>query len=375
VALGTTFIFNGASTQHRAMLQRAMRFSALAIIDILSVIAGMAAGIGMALAGYGYWSLVGMLIAQPAASVVGSWLATGWIPGRPSRRPDIRSMLAYGGAITVTSLIVYLATNIDKVLLGRVWGAEELGIYGRAYQLINLPLENLNATIGLVLFPALARVQQDPARLRRYFLKGYGFLLMVLVPITAACALFSDDIIRVFLGAKWDEAAVIFRLLAPGMLAFAFANPLSWLMLAGGQAGRSLRLAAVMTPLLVLSYALGLPYGPQGVAAGLSITMTLALFPLLQWARRGTLITMRDLGSVIAPLMVSIGIGGATALAVRPGLESIESAFLRLAVESSVFFGGYLLSLLFVMKQKSVYQGLLEDVGLWPAGKFRRVVG
>ena len=224
----------------------------------------MAVGIGMALAGYGYWSIVGMLIAQPAASLVGSWLATGWIPGSPSCQSGIRSMLAYGGAITVTSLIVYLATNVDKVLLGRFWGAEALGVYGRAYQLINLPLENLNSTIGLVLFPALARVQHDPARLRRYFLKGYGFLLIVLVPITAACVLFPDDIIRVFLGSKWDDAAVIFRLLAPGMLAFAFANPLSWLMLAGGHAGRSLRLAAVMTPLLILSYVLGLPYRAAG---------------------------------------------------------------------------------------------------------------
>ena len=103
--------------------------------------------------------------------------------------------------------------------------------------------------------------------------------------------------------------------------------------------------------------------------------MTLALVPLLQWAAASTLITRRDLFRVIAPLLVSVGIGGAAALAVRPTLESIESTFLRLAVESSVFFGGYLLSLLFVMKQMLVYQEALKDVGLWPIRKFWRVLG
>lgn len=374
VALGTTFIFTGAAAQHRAMLQRGLRFNALAIVDILSVIAGMAAGIGMALAGYGYWSLVGMLIAQPAASVVGSWVASGWIPARPPRRSGIRSMLAYGGAITLHSLTVYLATNVDKVLIGRIWGAEALGVYGRAYQLLNLPLENLNSTIGLVLFPALSRVQRDPARLRSYFLKGYGLFLTVLVPITIACGLMADDIVRVFLGSKWVEAAAIFRLLVPGILAFAFANPFTWLMLAGGKAGRCLRLAAVMTPLLILSYVLGVPHGPQGVAAGLSITMVLAIVPLLQWARHGTLITMRDICRVIAPLLLSTGIGAAAALIVRPGVKA-EPAFVQLVVETAVFFGGYVLSLLFVMKQRSVYLAVLEDIGLWPVGSSSRTSG
>src|SRR5207302_9748284 len=140
------------------------------------------------------------------------------------------SMLWFGGTVTLNNVVVYLAYNVDKVLLGRFWGAEALGVYGRAYQLINLPTENLNSTIGLVAFPALSRVQNDPVRLKSYFLKGYSLFLSLVLPITVACGLFAEDIIRVFLGAQWHEAARIFRLLAPTILAFAVVHPCGWLM-------------------------------------------------------------------------------------------------------------------------------------------------
>ena len=68
-------------------------------------------------------------------------------------------MLRFGGTLSLNGLIVYIANNTDKVLLGRFYGAEVLGIYGRGYQLINIPIENLNSAIGLVAFPALSRIQ------------------------------------------------------------------------------------------------------------------------------------------------------------------------------------------------------------------------
>jgi PST family polysaccharide transporter len=80
VALGTSFLFNGAGAQHRAGLQRSMRFFALAAIDIISLIASCAAGICMALAGQGYWALVVMTVGQPAVNMLAAWLATRWVP-------------------------------------------------------------------------------------------------------------------------------------------------------------------------------------------------------------------------------------------------------------------------------------------------------
>jgi O-antigen/teichoic acid export membrane protein len=367
VVLGAMFVFSGAAVQHRALLQRGMRFAALATIDVVALVCSVTVGIGMAGAGCRYWSLVGMMVSQPLANGIGVWLASGWVPGLPRRGSGIRSMVAYGGAVTVTNLVAYVAFNADKMLIGRVWGAASLGIYGRAYQLISLPNENLHWTIGSVAFPALARVQNDPARLRAYFLRGYGLFLSLVMPITVACGFFADDVIRVFLGPRWHEVTPIFRLLAPTILAFAFTNPFAWLMLASGRAGRSLRIALTVTPVLILGYALGLRYGPAGVAMGFSATMTICVVPVLLWAKCGTLITMWDIFKSARPALVSIVMGVAATLVVRPLIDRMEPGFERLVLESSVLFGVYLFTLAFVMKQKSVYMGLLREIGLFPA--------
>ena len=96
------------------------------------------------------------------------------------------------------------------MLIGRWWGAQAVGLYGCAYQLINIPTENLNFAAGEVAFPALSRVQDDPPRLRRYFLKGYSLVVGLTVPITIACALLANDLISVVLGPKLQEAILIF---------------------------------------------------------------------------------------------------------------------------------------------------------------------
>ena len=364
VVLGTNFIFSGASVQHRALLQRDMRFGTLALIDVLAILASVAAAIGLGLAGSGHWALVAMVIVQPAVMVLGVWLAARWIPGMPTRHAGIRSMVMYGGAVTLNNFIVYVAYNADKVLIGRVWGAEALGIYGRAYQLINLPIDNLNSTIGLVAFPALARMQDDAVRLGRYFLGGYSLFLAAVVPLTIECALFADDVVLVVLGAKWIETASIFRLLTPAILAFAVANPFVWLMLAGGRAGRSLQISLAVTPALLVAYALGVARGPHGVAMAFSITMALATVPVVRWATRGTALTGGEIVRAIRPTAVAIAVGAVVVLAMRPVLQEIQAPFLRLTVESLVLFAVYLFTLLFVMKQKAVYVALLRDTGL-----------
>ena len=375
VTLGTSFLFNGAAAQHRAQLQRAMRFATLVIIDAVSLIVSTAVGIAMAVAGYGYWALVVMTICPPIVSVAGIWWATGWVPGWPLRGTGVRSMLRYGGLVTVNNVIFYLAYNVDKMLLGRFWGAEALGVYGRSYQLVNIPTENLNSTIGLVAFPGLSRLQNDPARVRSFFLRGYGLYLALVMPITVGCALYAEDIVRVFLGAKWHDAAPIFRLMAPTILVFGLTNPFGWLMLSLGQAARNLKIAFLVAPVVILSYVIGLRYGSHGVAAGFSIAMVLLVVPVIGWAKHGTLISNGDMLKVIAVPLASVVAGAAAAWGVHSWVDQVQPAFPRLVAGCSVLFGVYLLVLLFVMKQKAVYIDLLRSSGLWPFGARRNREG
>ena len=80
VALGMAFIVNAAGVQHSALLQRQMRFDALATIEIVSWLTSVAVGIILAIAGFGYWALAWMAVSLPAVSTAGAWLSTAGFP-------------------------------------------------------------------------------------------------------------------------------------------------------------------------------------------------------------------------------------------------------------------------------------------------------
>jgi O-antigen/teichoic acid export membrane protein len=383
-ALASGFLFNGAAVQHTALLQREMRFGTLALIELLSLLVSIAVGIGMAMAGYDYWALVGMAVSAPIVSAIGVWLAAGWIPGWPHRRCGIRSMLRFGGTVTLNGLVVYIAYNLEKVLLGRFWGADALGIYGRSYQLINIPTENLNSAVGGVAFSALSRLQDDPERFKRYFLKGYSLVIGVTVPITLGCVLFADELVFVLLGPKWSDAADIFRFLSPTILVFALINPTWWLLGSSGRVGRSLKIALVIAPLTISAYLIGLPYGPAGVACAYSTAMVLWVVPHLIWCAHGTVVSVRELliaagrpvcCGLLAAAMVSltqslcqplIPYGLMLRDALGPswldwGSAPLSIALGRLVLGGAALLIAYLWMLLYVLGQKPLYASILQS--------------
>ena len=362
VALGTGYFLSAAATQHQALLQRKMRFVALASIDILSQVVSIAVGIAMAATGFGYWALVGMAVVLPAAYGLGVWCAAAWTPGIPRWRHGITSMLHFGGTVTLNNVIIYLAYNIEKVLLGRFWGAEALGLYGRAYQLVNMPTGQLNTAIGWVAFPALSRIQDDAIRLKTYFLKGYSLVLGLTIPITVACAMFADEIIYVFLGPNWTDAAMIFRLLSPTVLAFSLINPFGWLLMARGQVGRSLKMALVISPLVILAYVCGLSYGPNGVAFGFSAMMTLLIVPMVAWAIYGSPISSRDVMQTVSrPILAGLA-AAAISFLVYHFCGRDLSAISRLVLGSTALLSSYVWILLYGMGQKSFYLDLFREL-------------
>jgi O-antigen/teichoic acid export membrane protein len=366
-ALASGFLFNAAGVQHSVLLQRQMNFTSLAVIEIISLLVSIAVGIGMAITGFGYWALVGMAIVSPAASTVCFWLSDSWVPGMPHRGVGISSMMRFGGMATLNGLVVYIAYNLEKVLLGRFWGAETLGIYGRAYQLINIPTENLISASGGVVFAALSRLQDDPNRFKNYFLKGYSVIIALTLPITIACALFANDIILILLGPKWKETIVIFQLLTPTILVFALINPFAWLLYSIGLVGRSLKIALVIAPLVIVAYVIGLPYGPRGVAFAYSAVMTLWLVPHIAWCIHGTMISGRDILKASSQPFLSAIMAAAVAFAAQFFYGQLFSPLLRLLLGGGIVLVIYLWMLLYVMGQKTFYLDLFQGLRKRPS--------
>jgi PST family polysaccharide transporter len=362
VFLALAFFINSTGVQHSALLQRQMRFTTLSVIDVVSLVSGNAVAIIAAEAGYGYWALVAMAVATPLAATVGFWCASGWVPGLPSRRSGVLPMMHFGTLLTLNDLVAYIAYNAEKVMIGRVWGATSIGVYGRAQQLLNLPVDSLNSAIGEVAFSALSRLQDHPHRLRNYFLKGFSLVLGLTLPITIMCAFFADDVVNVLLGPQWQGSVEIVRLLAPTVTIRAMINPLGWLIYSLGLVGRSLRIALVFAPVIITGYWIGLPYGPTGIATAYSVVMTVWAVPHILWCVHGTAISARDVLSTVAKLLIPGVSAGAFAYGLRLLYGDAFSPLIRLALENATLFTVYFSALLFVPGQKSLYLDLLRGL-------------
>jgi O-antigen/teichoic acid export membrane protein len=362
IASSTIFFFNSLVVQHRALLDRAMRFTTNVKIDVLSGTIGAVVAIVMAALGCGYWSLIVQNIVVPLITIFGICIAMPWIPGRPRWSPELRSMVRFGSTITLNSVVVYLAYNAEKILLGRYWGAAALGLYGRAYQLTNMPVQQLTNSATSVAFPMLSRLQDDPARLNRLYLKAHSLLISLVIPVVIVCAVFPNEVVRVLLGPKWDGSVPIVRLLSPAILVFALMNPFSWLLRSTGRVERSLKIALFLTPVMILGIASGLHYGPSGVALGYSGALAVLAWPLIIWSKYGTGITDADYWNCVKRPLIAGLVAGAAGWFFRFAYHNSLALLSLLAAEVTISFGVYTLVLLFAMGQKSMYVDLLGQI-------------
>jgi PST family polysaccharide transporter len=337
-----------------------MRYVMLTSVEVSAQLISSAVSISLAFSGYGYWALVLAMIAQSFSLTMAYWMSTGWIPGLPRSNVPIATLLRFGITVTFNSLLAVFAYNAEKILIGRFWGASALGIYGRAYQLINIPTASINAAVASVALSSLSRLQDDPQRQRRYFLKGYSLLISLTVPLTLFCALFGNDIILVILGPKWMEAAPVFRLLAPTVLIFGIINPLFPLLLASGLQRRSLHLAMVIAPVVLGAVALGIPYGPTGVAFAFSTAMGLWLVPHVIWCLHGTAISPRDLALACCKPFLAAFLSAGPAFAAYHLLFGLDWAIVRLLLSAVTMAGIYFGVLLFLLGEWNAYLELLS---------------
>lgn len=301
-ALTIGFILGGLTIQHQALLNRQMRFTSLAVIDVTANAMGIIAAIIAATNGLGYWSLIIMQLVIPFVNMIGVWLMCEWRPGKPSLNSGIRSMLVFGGNVTGFSFINYIARNIDNVLIGKYWGAQQLGFYAKAYQLLLLPLNQINAPVGAVAIPTLSRLVDSPENYKQAYLKILRTLSILTLPLVAFMIATSDWLVELLLGSQWSQASSIFSLLGIVALAQPVTNTVGWLFISQGRTHHMLQSGAICGLLSILSIIAGLPWGATGVAAFYSISGLVIRTPILLWfaGKEGT-VKLKDIGYTLVP--------------------------------------------------------------------------
>ena len=306
VVTASGFLISGLAVQHEALLRRQMRFFALAVIGLASVIVGYVVGIYMAWRGFSYWALVASQLAVAATSTILILAVCQWTPGLPQRDTGVRSMIRFGGNLTGFTTINYFSRNLDNLLIGRVWGAQQLGLYTRAYQLMGLPIDQINEPITSVAVPSLSRLTDSPESYRRAYLRMLEKIALLTMPCVVLMIVTADWIVRIVLGSQWVGAIQIFVLLGVSGIFQPVANTTGWLLISQGRTNHLLQWGLISGPIIMASIVIGLPWGAVGVAASFAFTRVLIVDPLLYWfvGRSGPVRTI-DFYKTMAPFVAA----------------------------------------------------------------------
>jgi O-antigen/teichoic acid export membrane protein len=296
-----------------------------------------------------------------AGQVLFSWFLMRWIPGRPRRGAQVRPLISFGGSIAASYLLFNINSSADNILIGWYWGAGPLGLYSRAYNLLMLPVRQLAGPARSVAVPGFSRVQDDPERLARYYLRATNLMVWIMTPLFGFLFVAAVPVVVLTLGYRWRAAAPVFQILVIAALAQLLLEISLWLFVSRGKGANLLRALAAMTPLIIGSYALGLRFGIKGVALCGSLMLMVIVPALLKVSFRGTRLTLYQVGqAMLCPICVALA--GVCAAELVLHLEPQRNMVAQLALAMVSFAAGSALSALVpqVRRELTSLKGLID---------------
>jgi PST family polysaccharide transporter len=259
----------------------AVRVARLQLIVRL-VFVGMP-GVALAASGWSYWALVISTLAGALARAVWTFLIV-----RPPVKPlfdhsSAKRLLRKGAGFSASRVINFVAIRGDNALVGHLFSPTVLGIYSRAYNLMNLPADLYGTIAERLIFPALAKVQDNPERLRTLYLRGIETTALVGLPLSVILFIFGPEWIRVVLGPKWVQAIQPFQILVIATY-FRLGMKISGsVQRAKGSVRAMVGTQVVYATLVVGGCILAYPYGLLPLCAAVSLGVVLA-YAVITWS-------------------------------------------------------------------------------------------
>jgi PST family polysaccharide transporter len=370
LVVSVSFLIGGLRGQHNALLKRQMRFFAVAIRDVTAYAIAVPVAILMALHGAGYWAIVALPLTLNLVQLIMTWLLVDWRPGLPRRSAHVWSMVGFGGNVAASYVIFNWIRNADNILIGWYWGAAPLGLYSRAYNLLMQPVSQLTAPVASVAIPAFSRIHDDRELFARYYLRVSNLIMWVSAPLFAFLFVAAKPAILLALGGKWRDAVPVFQILTISALAQILLETTLWLFVSRGQSSRLLKLMLIISPIIVGSFVIGLPFNIRGVAISLTVVLLISLPWILHFTFRGTDLTLLRLGrALMCPVLM--GVAGVLFAELAQRLLVVQPNISQLLVIAVGFLVAYALSAALpqVRNEFMSLTRLLKD--LRPAGEAR----
>jgi teichuronic acid exporter len=313
---------------HASLLVRDLDFKTKSLVEAGALLTGSVSTLGLALAGFSVWALVfGALITAGLRSLGFSLLSPRRY--RPSwRLVRVFPIVKFGGAIVAQRLVWWLYSQLDILLLGRLYQADAVGIYSIARQLAALPHDKVGAVLNQVTLASFARVQHDASRVRSHLMQATRMLAFIAVPVFAAISALAPEAIHVLLGRRWLAAVDPVRILALVIPLRMISAQISEVLNARGHPvfmlGNMFILLIIVGPALAVGSIHG---GILGVCIAWAVGFPVAFAITTVRARHYTLVSLGDVVQVLARPLVGAAVMYITVELLRALLRSYVDPF------------------------------------------------
>jgi O-antigen/teichoic acid export membrane protein len=325
---------------HAALLARDLHFLQLAKVGVISSSLSGGAGVWAAMSGLGIWALAIQMLVAAASSTGALWWASRWRPIAHFRVTTLRRLFGFGAWLGVSSLLDVFYTQGFALLLGKLYGLRELGLYNRAASTQQLPANVLAVLIARVALPLFATKVTDTAAVRRGMRLAVALAMLGNVPAMVGLAILSDRVLLVLFGPQWVGAAPVLTILAlAGLLLPLHVINLQVLLAHGGSA-RFFRIEVAKKLVGVSCVLIGSFHGVLGLAwsqlAASIIAFGLNAAPNDRLLGYGALRQLRDIAGLVLPTAAMIG--AIAAIEVAADLPAIIMLAFQVGVGCAVYF-------------------------------------
>jgi O-antigen/teichoic acid export membrane protein len=364
------FIFYGLGSVSQALLVRQHNFRQVVIGNIVAMIVSYVIAIAMVFSGYRVEALVVQLLSNTLIASLYFVVAAKWKPVMKLQVQAIRKISKFSGNLFLNSSLEYLAYNIDSFLVGKSFGSKDLGLYGRAKQLVFLPVQNIAFAISRSFFPAFAQLQHDKAQLQQLYLSSIRITFFVTTTVIVYMVVVANDLVYILMGEQWIGMVLMFQLFSLTGITGTLNGFNDSFISSQGRTDLLLRLGIFEKLLYLASSFIGLRYGIYGMIYARLIATVVILVPkvylLLYVVKLPMGRFIRNLSAAIFINLILLGLG----TLVVYGMGEIN-VYLRFIVVSIIFA---LLAVVFsyIFREKAFFT--LMKIARQYLDKFRRRV-
>ena len=307
-----------------ALLRRELRFPRLTTAMVIRAVVTGAVTIGLALDGWGAWSLAWGTVAGSMSYTLSVWAL---LPERRqvqfwrAGRADVRAVLGYGTPVAGSSMLAKLIFDVDYLIVGALLGAQALGYYTLAFRMPELLIINVFFVIATVTFPLYARARRDPDRLRGGYLQSVRIQSLYGICAGVGLAVVAPYLVPVLFGSAWARAITPLVLLALYAAVRSVGAGANEVYKALGRPGLSVLLSLARLVILVPVLIVASRWGIDGIAAAQLLVAVVFAVGMQTLAARVMHLRPADLVRATAPALVcglAIGFVGVTLLVLQP---------------------------------------------------------